>query len=259
MSPTGRNNSQNTVLERVSAILDCFSEQASELTLSTIARRTGLAKSTTSRLVASMVSLGFLEQHERQISLGLRCFELGEKVIRPRSLRRLTYAHMGELRRSTGQTTHLAVLEGRHVVYIQIMSSRRGPTLPSRVGGRVLAHATGVGKALLAHASVEVVEEYIAGGLPAVGPRTTVDPDHLRAELWRIRAQGYAIEEEESGPGIVCVAAPIRVVDGSPIAAMSISGWTGELDIEASARVLLAAVEALRQQATMLPRSGLTL
>lgn len=252
-------NKPVSIIDRVSVILDCFSHQKAVLSVSELARRTGLAKSTTSRLTTELVKHGFLERQGKDLVLGLRFFELGEKASRPRTLRRLTYAHMEGLRRRTGHTVHLAVLDGRHVVYIEILPSRTAPKLPSRVGGRVPAHATGVGKALLAFSDPSVTENIIAGGLTAIGPHTITDGDALRTALWKVRSAGIAIEQEESGPGVACVAAPILVHDDQPVAAISVSGWVNDMDLQACAALVGAAARELRQQIGALPPSRQTL
>lgn len=244
-----------SIIGRVSAIFDCFSHLDSTLTISEIARRSGLAKSTTSRLVSELSSYGFLESSGTSISLGLRFFELGQKSVRPQTLRRLTYAHMEGLRRTTGHTVHLAVLDAGQVVYIEILPARSSPMMPSRVGGRMPAHATAVGKAILAFSDPDVTERHIAAGLESVGPRTITNPDMLRAALWRVRSTGFATEREESGPDVACVAAPILVRDGEPIAGISVSGWIHDINLDACIAALRSASESLRQQVERLPLS----
>jgi DNA-binding IclR family transcriptional regulator len=116
-------------------------------------------------------------------------------------------------------------------VYVEILRGREAPWLPSGVGGRLPAHATGVGKALLAGSSDDVLTAVIATGLPRVGPRTLTTPGPLLRQLKRISASGTAYEHEESAPGVACVASAIRVDDGPPVAAVSASGWIGKVDI----------------------------
>ncbi|MCM1011728.1 MULTISPECIES: IclR family transcriptional regulator [unclassified Brevibacterium] len=244
------------VVDRIASIVNCVAADDAPVSISEVARRTGLPKSTTSRIVNSLLPHGLLEMEDDGLVLGLRFFELGEVASRPRNLRRLTHAHLERLRHATGQTVHLAVLDGAHVVYIEIRRSRRIPHLPSRVGGRLPAHATGVGKVLLAHSPPSVAEALIDSGLERVGPCTIVDGDRLRAELWRVRSQGVAIEREESGEGVACVAAPIMVRGGEePIAALSVSGALAEMDLEACERRLRETVTALNAQAARLPSS----
>lgn len=248
-----------SIIGRVSIILECFSHRDTRLTVSEIARRTGLAKSTTSRLVAELITYHFLEAQGTAIMLGLRFFELGQKSVRAHTLRRLAYAHMEELRRTTGHTVHLAVLDAGEVVYIEILPSRSSPMLPSRVGGRLPAHATAIGKSMLAFSPPAMTEDHIAAGLAKVGPHTITNPDTLKAELWHIRSTGFAIEREESGAGVACVATPILVRDGEPIAGISVSGWVDDIDLPACTAALRAAIDSLRQQVTKLPPNRQTI
>lgn len=257
--PTHR-NSPIAVVDRIAAIINCVAEHHEPVSVSEVAREIDLPKSTVSRIVKSVLPHGLLEFQEEGLVLGLRFFELGELASRPRTLRRLTFAHMENLRRITGHSVHLAVLDGPHVVYIEILRSRTTPPLPSRVGGRVPAHATAVGKALLAFSPPEVTEAIIMQGLTRVGPSTITNPDALRAALWRTRASGIAVEQEESSPGSSCVGAPVLLGDDqAPVAAISISGTVGTLDVEACSISLREAASSLTKQAVLLPRSGRTI
>lgn len=228
-----RSNQRNmgvSVLARAASILNAFEPEERDLGISELARRTGLAKSTVSRLLTELVALNLLERSGTTVRLGMRLFELGEHATRPRDLRKAALAHMTDLSRATGQTVHLAVLEGVDVIYIQILRAHRAPALPSRVGGRMPAHATGLGKALLAHADAELVDRVLRGGLRRVGPRTITDPTVLRRELERIRSTSIAYEKEESGPHVACAASAVVPGSGPALAAISVSGWSGRLD-----------------------------
>ena len=123
------------------------------------------------------------------------------------------------------------MLVGTEVMYVEIVRSRNAPRMPSEVGGRLPAHASGVGKAMLAFSPEPSVQAVLETGLPAVGPRTITAPGLLLRELRRIRELGIAYESEESGHGIGCAASPILGPDGTVVAAMSISGWNGTLDL----------------------------
>jgi IclR family acetate operon transcriptional repressor len=184
-----------------------------------------------SRLVRDMHDAGFLERKAQQVGLGLRMFEWGERASRRRSVREVALPFMADLREATRQTIHLAILDGTDVVYVEILRREDAPRLPSRVGGRLPAHATGVGKALLSASRPDVVERAIAAGLVAVGPRTIRNADVLRQQIRRAAANGIAYEHEESAAGVVCVASAVIDADGAPVAAISASGWAGKVDI----------------------------
>ncbi|WP_109762690.1 IclR family transcriptional regulator [Mycolicibacterium canariasense] len=232
MCPVERNTPEpaTSVVRRMAMLLDAFGPRDTYVGVNELARRTGLPRSTVSRLATEMQANGFLERHDGQLGLSLKMFEWGERASRRRSMREVALPYMADLREATHQTIHLAILEGTEVLYVEILRSHNAPRLPSRVGGRLPAHATGVGKALLAAAPADVVDRVIATGLPPVGPRTIHTADLLRQQLKRVVASGIAYEHEESGPGAVCVASVIRN-HGAPVAAISASGWAGKVDI----------------------------
>jgi IclR family acetate operon transcriptional repressor len=222
MRPTERDTAPS-MISRVSDILHEYQHDERAMSMSELSRRTGIPKASCARIVNEMVDHGLLERDDNDVRLGIRMFELGQQASRPTDLRKLALPHMSELMKATGQTVHLAVLEGTEVVYIQILRSKLTPALPSRVGGRLPAYATGVGKALLAHSSEELVEEVCSSPLVALGPRTITDPVKLRGELNSIKANHLAYEREESTANVGCAAAPILNSSGKAIAALSVS------------------------------------
>lgn len=230
MCPAERNVADSAVA-RVSAVLGAFDAQHPELRVLEISRRAALPKATTSRLVKELVEHGFLERDGSRLHIGTRLFELGELASRHRNLRSVALPYMADLHEATRQTVHLAVLQGHDVVYVEILRSRDAPRMPSEVGGRLLAHASGVGKALLAFSDAATVEAVCGRPLQRVGPRTVTAPGLLRRELTRIRNVGLAFDNEESGPGVGCVASPILRADGSASAAVSVSGWHGQVNL----------------------------
>ena len=172
-------DSSTSVVRRLAAVLDAFGAGDAYLGVNEIARRTQLPKSTVSRLVKEMQEAGFLERKAEKVGLGLQMFEWGERATRRRSVREVALPFMADLREATRQTIHLAVLDGTEVVYVEILHREDAPRLPSKVGGRLPAHATGVGKALLSASEPAVIEQAIAAGLVAVGPRTIRNADVL--------------------------------------------------------------------------------
>jgi len=244
-----RSNQQNgvapSVLDRAMAVLAAFDGDGRRLGVSELSRRTGLAKSTVHRLAAELVGHGLLERHGTELALGLRLFELGEQVPRQRDLRAAALPYMADLRAATHQTVHLAVLDGVEVVYLEILHSADGPMLPSRVGGRLPAHATAVGKAQLAFSPPEVIDAVLRGPLTRLSTRTATAPGLLRRELARIREQGVAYDHEESLAGVVCAASPLLTTDGSVAGAISVSGRPGRLNVRRMAPAVRTAGLAL--------------
>lgn len=230
MCPTDR-NAPVSMLARADIVLSAFTPKDRRLGVSELSRRTGLAKSTTSRIVNDLVTLNYLERTGDQVELGLRLFELGELATRPKDLTMLAIAHMADLRSATRQTVHLAVLDGTEVVYIRILRSRTAPPLPSRVGGRMPAHATGVGKALLAFSPEQTIQKCLETGLPQVGPRTICDEGQFLTELDSIRSAGIAYESRESSPDLCCAAAPVLDTEGRAVTAISVSAQVDSVNL----------------------------
>lgn len=216
------------MLERSMLLLNSFGPNEVTVSPTALAKRAGLSKATGHRIVAEMVKLGMLERTVGGVRIGLRMFEIGQLVPRQRSLRRCAISVMQELRDTTKLSVHLAVLDQGDTLYIDIVSKRQD--LPSAVGGRIPAYATGVGKAMLAFSPKATVDEVASKRFRRYGPNTLPDGAALRHELERIRAHGVAYDREESTRGVACVAAPIRSADGALQGAISLTGHVSEID-----------------------------
>jgi DNA-binding IclR family transcriptional regulator len=247
--PTGRTDESDpevargvAVLRRMFALLEAF-RGSDELSLAELARRSGLPKTTAHRLVGLLVSEQILERRGNDYRLGLRLFELGELVPRKRSLREAALPFLQDLFEATHETIHLAVLDGTDVVYLERISGHRKVKAPSAVGGRFPAHATGVGKALLAF-TPDAARTVLARPLLRVTPYTITAPNVLADELRRIAAAGVAFDREESTPGVSCVAAPV-LVGHEAVAALSVTGPSARMQPETLAPAVRTAALGL--------------
>jgi IclR family transcriptional regulator, acetate operon repressor len=203
------------------AILDVLDGEP--LTLRELARRTGLPLTTVHRATAHLLEWGGLERVAGGVRPGLRLFELGQLVPQRARLREVAQPYMGDLYEATHEVVSLAVLDGTETVWIEQLAGRLAPPVPSRVGGRLPAHVTAAGKALLAHAP-EAVDALCAGGLSRHGPGTITDEGVLREALAQVRERGIAINREESRAGVLGVAAPVFAGrDAPPVAALAVA------------------------------------
>jgi IclR family acetate operon transcriptional repressor len=219
-----------SVLGRALTLITAFRPGDTELTLAQLHQRTGIPKPTAHRLLGELAAWEIVERTpDGRLRLGMRLFELGQLAPVQQSLRDAAAPFLADLFEATHETVHLAVPDGTEVVYVQKLASRNAPDIPSRVGGRMPSYCTGVGKAMLAFAGPERLEEVIAAGLHRRTPRTVIAPGLLSRELAAIRASGVAEEHEESTVGIACVAAPVLDAAGRPVAAVSITGWAHQL------------------------------
>lgn len=235
---------------RAARVLECLGGADAALGVSEVARRTGISKSSVHRVAGELVEYGLIERQGSGYRLGLRLFELGQRVPRQRDLRDAARPFMSDLQEATGHSVHLAVLDGLSIVYLDVMRGPSAPPLPIRAGGRWPAHGTGIGKAILAFSSPDVVEAVLAGGLPRLNSRTITTPGLFTAELARIRERGIAFDLEESRPGVACVACPLVGADGDVVAGLSVSGWHNRINVDHSAvAVRTAALGVSRQLA----------
>lgn len=240
-----------SVIERASRVLASFDADHPTLPLAELTRRTGLPRSTVHRIAEELTELGWLEKSERGYQLGMRMFEYGELVPRQRDLVSVALPYMEDLRTATGAQVHLAVLDGVQVVYLQVLASKTSPPMSSRRGGRLPAHATGVGKAILAFSSPDVVQRLIDSGLPRMTPRTIATPGQLRRELAAVRASGISYDREESHAGVLCAAAPIFGPDGTVRAGLSVSGFSRRVAPRMGPAVQTAALALSRDLARL--------
>lgn len=255
MRPADRNEPGDaggeSTAARIAAVLTAFRPGDDTLGVSEIARRTGIPKSSAHRLAGHLTAEGLLDQDGRGgLRLALRLFEIGQLAVQQRGLVDAARPHLADLREATRNTAHLAVLEGDEVVYLDILRGPDAPSLPSRVGGRFPAHATSVGKAVLAFSPQSVVDGVIRCGLPRVSSRTVTAPGLLRRQLATIAEEGIAYDREESGVGVVCAGAPLLGSDGLAVGALSLSGWTSRMRVDRVAPAVRTAALALSR---MLP------
>jgi DNA-binding IclR family transcriptional regulator len=211
----------SAVIDRVSLVLDAF-DGPGRLTLAQIVRRTGLPRSSAHRMLERLVQLRWLRRSGRDYELGMRLVELGSLAVHQDRLHKAAIPKLHELHAATGLVVHLAVLEGPDVVYMEKVGNRMTAAIPSRVGGRQLAHCTALGKAMLAFAD-EGGTALDADLLPRQTKYSISTPAQLRNELLKVRSRGIAFDREESLPGFGCVAAPIGDL-GEAVAAISVCG-----------------------------------
>lgn len=244
----------DTVLGKVVAVLGAFTIDDRGVTLAELGRRTGLAKGTLHRVCGDLVAAGMLERRDDLYRLGRLMFELGMRASVERDLLEVASPFLEDLRAEVNETVHLGVRDGIEVVYIAKLAGRRQTAVPSRTGGRLGLYCTAVGKALLAHAPKEVLDEVVAAGLARHTARTVTAPGILARQLIQVRGSGVSFEFEESRLGLVCVGAPIFDLDGEAVAAVSIAGPVTRFNPQANADRVRTAARGI--SATLARRSS---
>lgn len=238
----GRHRSQ---LEKALLILGVFEASRDELTITDLVRATGIPKSTVHRIVKTMEEWGAIERSRSRFHIGSRLFELGT-LVPYRHLREVAIPFMEDLYEVTHQVVHLAILDGCDVLYIEKISGHRRVQAPSRVGGRMPAHCTAVGKVMLAFlpSRAEVLRD-LGEYLPRRTKRSIASIDKLGRELDDAVAQGVAFDNEEAEPGVECVAGPVFDYLRYPIAALSVMVAAGTVPLERLAPIVRTAAMGL--------------
>lgn len=240
-----------SMVERMTLIFDAFERSSARLTLEDVARRTQLPRSTTHRILDQLVRLEWLRHSAVGYSLGRRALSLGGQANAHGDLRSASAPLLHDIHMKTGMVVHLGVLEGAEMCYLDKVGGRFAASVPSRVGSRVPAHSTALGKAVLAWIEPEAVDELFGEELGRMTDRTIFELGTLHQELNRIRQRfGLAFERGECVRSLGCVAAAVRGPEG-PVGSISVVGQV-QAPLE---KVAPLVVDAARQVAeTLHPR-----
>ncbi|HXX38606.1 MAG TPA: IclR family transcriptional regulator [bacterium] len=216
-------------------LLSLFSVERPEWSLTELARELGLGMSTVFRLLATLQANDFVRRSPDtgRYTVGLRLWEIGWASLAQTGLRELTSRFLAKLVDHTGETAYCSVLDGRHVVHIDVHVPSQPIRLHAYVGDRFAAHCVASGKAILAFSPPIVAETYIAGGLARHTERTVTDPDQLRAQLAEIRRRGYSQNRGEWEDNVRGAAAPVWDYEGRVIAALAVAGPAFRLSTDA--------------------------
>ncbi|MDQ0765345.1 IclR family transcriptional regulator domain-containing protein [Streptomyces canus] len=227
-------------LERGLAVIRAFDADRPELTLSEVARACGLTRAAARRFLLTLADLGYVRADGRAYRLTPRVLELGYSYLSSFSLAQIAVPHLEQLVENTRESSSLCVLDGDDTVYVARVPARRIMTAAITVGTRFPAHVTSVGRVILAHLPQEEIEARLAHvELTPLTARTIVSADLLRAELDRVRRQGYAVVDQELEEGLRSIAAPVRDRGGEVVAAVNIPVQAGRTTLAALRRDLL--------------------
>lgn len=223
-------------LARGLALLECFGSGREELSLVELARGVGMTRSAAYRLVYTLAELGFLVRNPERKSyrLGPRVLSLGFTYLASQELGEIARPHLEALRDRTNCSAHLAVLDGTEIVYVARYADKKALTSRISIGTRFPAHATSMGRAILAYLPADEVRRRFNGRtLARFSAATPTTVKALLALLESDRARGYIVSRSNFEAGIASVAAPVFDADGVPVAAINIS--TPETTVQGNA------------------------
>jgi len=213
-------------VERALDVLLSFSQDEPVLSLTQIAERLDMPKSTIHRYLATLEASRFVRRDEANGSyhLGYRFIEMASLVLQEADLERWVQPHLERLSAECSETVDLAVLDGAEVIYLQVIESPHRVKIAAAVGQRLPAFCTASGKAFLAYMPDDQVNHILSQGMLRYTDNTRVSLADLHQDLRVAREQGFAISEQEYERDINAVAAPILDAHGCPVAVIAIAG-----------------------------------
>lgn len=211
------------MLARAVRIFEAFTPEEPALTVSEISRRTGLHVATASRLVAELVSYGFLTRDaDRRVRVGMRLWELATRASPSLSLRNAAMPFMEGVHDVVGHHVQLGVLDGDEVLFLERLSAPGAVINYTRIAGRLPLHVSSSGLVLLAHGPAELRRRVLDEPLRRYTPDTPATAARLRAVLAEVRRQGFAYCPGYVHPDALAAAAPVRDASGEVVAALAV-------------------------------------
>jgi IclR family KDG regulon transcriptional repressor len=241
-------------MDRALAILDVLGSIQGDSSLSELCVSLDLHKSTLHRLMMVLERHRLVDKNQDtgRYRLGLKLFELGSKAIASLDLREQAGPHLTRVQQETEETVNFAVLDQGEVLYIAKIEPQRNLRMAARVGHRFPAYCTALGKAMLAELNEAEVDSILQScDMKARTPNTITSPVILKDELRIIRARGYSVDDEENDEGARCVGVAVRNQNGSPVAAISVSGPASRVTkskVPVIAKVLIQSAQALSRE-----------
>jgi len=220
-------------LERGLAVILSFSPQAPSLTIALVAERTGLTRAAARRYLKTLTALGYVVQDGDRFSLTPRLLDLGFTYLSTLDVTSVVHPFMETVTATLHESCSVSVLDNHDIVYIARRAANRIMSVNLAVGSRLPAHATSMGKVLLAYQPPGELERYFESVVrESLTDHTVVDERALRAALDRVRDKGWAVANQESELGVRSVAAPIFGRDGEVHAAINVSAHATRVSLE---------------------------
>jgi IclR family transcriptional regulator, pca regulon regulatory protein len=230
-------------LDRGLAVIRAFGPDRERLSLSEVARATGLTRAAARRFLLTLVRLGYVRSDGREFSLRPRVLELGYAYLSGLALPEVAEPHLEDLSAKLHESSSISVLDGHYIVYVARVATKRIMTVAISVGTRFPAYAASMGRVLLAGLSPEELDQYLAEArFEAFTERTVIDPDRLREIVAQVRRDGYSIIDQELEDGLRAIAAPIRDSSGAVTAAINVSAHANRMSPDAMRTQLLPAL-----------------
>jgi len=220
-------------LERGLSVIRAFSRERPRLTLSDVARETGMTRAAARRFLLTLEWLGYVTSDGRLFSLRPSVLNLGYAYLSSFSLTEVAQAHLEELAGDLHESCSASVLDGEDIVYVARASTNRIMTIGLSVGTRLPAHCTSMGRVLLSAMTENDLEAYLRDvDLEPRTSHTITSADELRGEVVRVRHQGWCLLDQELEDGVRSVAVPVHDSNGRVVGAVNTSAHAARVPLE---------------------------
>jgi IclR family pca regulon transcriptional regulator len=224
-------------------VIRSFGHEHQQMTLSDIARETGLTRAAARRFLLTLTALGYVRNDGRSFSLTPRVLELGYAYLSGLTLTEVAQPHVEDLVERVHESSSVAVLDEDHIVYVVRVPTRRIMTVAISVGTRFPAYATSMGRVLLAGLPPDELQRRLEHvSIEPLTKHTVTDTGQLRALIDQVRAEGFATTDQELEDGLRSAAAPIRDRSGTVIAAINASAQAPRVSMHQLRREILPEV-----------------
>ncbi|MDQ1708904.1 MAG: IclR family transcriptional regulator, pca regulon regulatory protein [Frankiaceae bacterium] len=236
-------------LERGLAVIRAFDDNHPELTLSDVARATGLTRAAARRFLHTLVELGYMRTDGRLFELTPRVLRLGYSYLSSLALPQVAEPHLEALVEQVHESCSVAILDGEDVVYVARVATKRIMRVAISVGTRFPAYATSMGRVLLAAQPEQWRRDFLRRAhIEALTPWTETDRDKLAALLGKVARAGYALVDQELEQGLRSLAVPLHDKEGTVVAAVNISAPAARGSSDAIKKTLLPPLLATATQ-----------
>jgi IclR family pca regulon transcriptional regulator len=229
----GRSRDFVQSLERGLAIIRVFNAERPSMTVSEIAHVSGLTRAAVRRFLLTLTELGYVYGKNNRFQLTPKTLELGYSYLSALSFPDIALPRLEKLVGDTAEASEGSILDRGDIVYVVRVPGSAMMTISVNVGARRPAYATAMGRVLLANLPTADLETYLRTyELTPVLPRTITDHNAFRAELKKVREEGYALVNQELEEGLVAIAVPVRDRMGRARAAINLSTHIGRKSVE---------------------------
>lgn len=245
-------NQESTVSSMANALklLNLFTMDEPEWTLSDLAEELNVGVSTVYRLTNTLIHEGFItrDRTTKNFRLGSSLLQMGHYIITSYDICKISPPILEKLVRDTGETAHLSILEGNKTSYLQVFECSNYVNVLTHVGKTNPAHCTSTGQTILAYQPESAIEKVIAGGLPKVSPFTVTDSKEFKNRLVTIKKQGFTFNKDEMNMGVSAIAAPVKTSPCNVEFAVSIAGPNSRINastVNSLSKLVIKAAEEL--------------